>query len=303
MLPSGEQIEINFEDQRAVVTEVGATLRTYYKGAVAVVEGFAPHEIPDACRNQVCFPWVNRVGSGEWTYSGRFARAGADNVVTNTLNHGIVRWRPFRVDLAAPDRCTLSYVLHPLPEYPFVTSFTVDYALGVDGLTVTSSVTNLDNVAVPFSLGYHPYFAVTTPSIEGATLHVPAASYLKVDQRMLPTGEVAAVAGTTLDFRSPKLVDGIELDVTFTDLVRDGAGMFTATLIDANGHEVRVSQDASFPFFQAFSGDTLAPSHRRTSLALEPMTAPAEALRSGQALIGLAPGERWTGVWRVARTA
>jgi aldose 1-epimerase len=80
MLPSGEQIEITFEDEKAVITEVGATLRTYHKGGIPVVEGFAPHEMPDACRNQLCYPWVNRVGSGEWTYSGRHARAGADTL-------------------------------------------------------------------------------------------------------------------------------------------------------------------------------------------------------------------------------
>jgi aldose 1-epimerase len=302
MLPSGEQIEINFGDQRAVVTEVGATLRTYDKGGVPVVEGFGPDEIPDACRNQLCYPWVNRVGSGEWSFSGRHARAGADNVVTKTLNHGVVRWRPFMIDLVASDHCTLSHVLHPLPEYPFLTKFTVDYALGVDGLTVTSTVANLDDVEVPFTLGYHPYFAVTTPTIDGALLHVPATSYVKIDQRMLPTGEMATVAKTALDFRQPKLVDGIELDVTYADLVRDESGMFTATVTDANGHEIQVSQDGAFPYFQAFSGDTLAPGRRRTSLALEPMTAPADALRSGQALIALAPGEQWSGVWRVSRT-
>jgi len=302
MLPSGEQIEINFEDQRAVITEVGATLRTYDKGGVAVVEGYGPREIPDACRNQLCYPWVNRVGSGEWSFSGRHARAGADNVVTKTLNHGVVRWRPFAIDAADENRCILTHVLHPLPEYPFLTKFTVEYALGVEGLSVTSTVANLDDVAVPFTLGYHPYFAVTTPNIDGAFLHVPAASYVKVDQRMLPTGEIASVHETPLDFRLPKLVDGIELDVTFSDLVRDESGMFTAAVVDANGHEVRVSQDESFPFFQAFSGDTLAPGRRRTSLALEPMTAPADALRSGQALIVLAPGDEWSGVWRVNRT-
>jgi len=301
MLPSGEQIEIKYGDQRAVVTEVGATLRTYDKGGVPVVEGFAAHEMPDACRNQICYPWVNRVGSGEWHFSGRRAKAGADNVVMRTLNHGVVRWRPFNIDLVAPDRCALSLILHPVPEYPFLTRFSVDYALGDDGLTVTSTVTNLDDVDVPFTLGYHPYFAVTTPSIDGSWLHVPASSYVKIDERMLSTGESAPVAQTHVDFREPRLVDGIELDVTFTDLVRDENGMFTATVVDANGHEVRVSQDASFPFFQAFSGDTLAPGRRRTSLALEPMTAPADALRSGQALISLAPGEEWSGVWRVNR--
>lgn len=66
---------------------------------------------------------------------------------------------------------------------------------------------------------------------------------------MLPTGETVSVEGTPLDFREPRPVDGIELDVTYTGLRRDESGMFTAVVVDANGHEVRVSQDESCPFF------------------------------------------------------
>src|ERR1019366_3677939 len=135
-----------------------------------------------------------------------------------------------------------------------------------------------------------PYFAVTTPSIDGSWLTIPAQSYIAIDSRMLPTGEVLKVEGSELDFRESRLVDGVVLDVTYGDLERDVSGIFTATLRDANGHEVRVSQDEAYPYFQAFSSDTLSPERRRTSLALEPMTAPADALRSGHGLISLAPG-------------
>ncbi len=303
MQPSGREIEITFEDQVAVVTEVGATLRRYTHGALDVLEGFAADELPDACRNQVCYPWVNRVGSGEWTYSGRRAAVGADNVVQATMNHGLARWRPFTVRAVGPHQCTLSLVLHPLPDYPFLTRVSVTYELGEWGLRVTTRVDNLDDVDVPFSLGFHPYVAVTTPVLDGAWLTIPAASYVAIDARMLPTGDLVAVEGTELDFRQSRPVEGAVLDVTYTDLVRDETGLFTATLRDAEGHEVRVSQDEAYPFFQAFSADTLAPARRRTSLALEPMTAPAEALRSGWGLVALTPGASWSGVWSVRRSA
>ncbi len=303
MLVSGEQIEIAFADERAVITEVGATLRSYDKAGRSIVEGFDPHQMPDACRNQICFPWVNRVGSGEWSYSGRVAHVGADNVVSRTLNHGLVRWRPFRVDAAERDRCVLSYVLFATPDYPFVTKFEVAYALDARGLTVTSTVTNLDEVAVPFTLGYHPYFATSAPNIDAASLHVPARSFVEVDERMLPTGRVRPVAGSDVDFGQPRALHGAVLDVTYTDLVRDESGLFTVTLIDATGERTRVSQDRAFAYFQVFSADTLTPARRRTGIALEPMTSPADALRSHEALVVLAPHEKWSGAWRVQRDA
>jgi len=39
--PSGEQIELRYEDQSAVVVEVGAALREYRRGDRDVVDPFA----------------------------------------------------------------------------------------------------------------------------------------------------------------------------------------------------------------------------------------------------------------------
>ncbi len=303
MNPSGQQIEITMGHQVAVITEVGATLRHYEHDGVAVLEGFGAEELPDDCRNQVCFPWVNRVATGEWSFAGRTARVGADNVVQATMNHGLARWRPFTVEEVGPHHCTMSLVLHPVPDYPYLTRFAVSYELGAWGLRVRSTVENLDDVEVPFSLGFHPYFAVTTPGLEGSWLQIPAQRYVEVDERLLPTGATPAVEATPLDFRESRVVDGSVLDVTYTDLVRDASGMFTATLRDAHGYEVQVSQDEAYPYFQAFSGDTLSPARRRTALALEPMTAPANALRTGRGRIALAPGATWSGVWGARRSA
>ena len=301
MRPSGDQIEINYADQRAVITEVGAALRVYEAGGVAVVEGWDADEMADACRNQVCYPWINRTASGQWSYSGRTADVGADNVVKQTLNHGVVRWRPFLLESRSESACTMSLVLHPVPEYPFASRFSVTYELGRDGLSVTSRVDNLDTVDIPFSLGFHPYFAVTTAGIDGSSLTVPARSYLEVDDRLLPTGETKDVDGTVMDFRHARLVDGVVFDVTFTDLERDPDGLFRCRVVDARGGEVVLFQDESFPYFQVFSGDTLPEARRRTSIALEPMTAPADALRSGLGLLSVAPGQSWSARWGVAR--
>jgi len=49
-----------------------------------------------------------------------------------------------------------------------------------------------------------------------------------------------------------------------------------------------------------FSGDPL-PDVRRRSLAVEPMTCPPNAFRTGEALIRLMPGSSFTGTWGIAR--
>src|SRR5665213_3660578 len=188
MLPSGEQIAIAHGDQRAVITEVGATLRTFVKGGVSVVEGFAGEEVPSHARGQVLFPWPNRIGEGEWTFSGRVARPTIDDVRHATASHGLVRWRPFRIEAVNQNRCVLSLLLHPTPDYPFLSEISVMYHLGSLVLTLTTTVTRRDEVPPAFRVGFQHYISMKTPTIEGSQLEIPAKAYVAVDDRQLPTG-------------------------------------------------------------------------------------------------------------------
>jgi len=303
MMPSGEQVSIAHGDERAIVTEVGATLRSYEKDGVAVVEGFAGDDVPSGARGQILYPWPNRIGDGEWVFSGRVARPSIDDVEHATAIHGLVRWRPFSIDAVNQNRCLLSLLLHPTPDYPFFSELRVAYHLGSLGLTVTTTVVNRDRVPIPFGLGFHPYLAVTTSTIEGAQLEVPARNYVAVNTRKLPTGEILPVAGNPLDFSKLKSINGHELDVTYTDVLRDDTGMATASVVDATGRRVELSVDRNFPYLQVFTGDTLEKGRRRTAIAIEPMTCPPDALRSGKDIVVLEPGQHWTGSWRLRRRA
>src|SRR6202051_3510137 len=132
-LPTGEQLLLAHGDQRAVVTEVGATLREYLKGGVAVVEGFDEAEMATGARGQLCFPWPNRLGTGSWCFSGREARAPLDEPEHGNAIHGLVRFRPFRIDAIAQNRAALSLLVHPEPGFPFLALVEVAYRLGTLG--------------------------------------------------------------------------------------------------------------------------------------------------------------------------
>ena len=61
----GRVFEIRHGDQRAVVTESGATLRVYEVGDRPVVEAFEGPETPViGCQGEVLAPWPNRVVDG-----------------------------------------------------------------------------------------------------------------------------------------------------------------------------------------------------------------------------------------------
>ena len=56
----------------------------------------------------------------------------------------------------------------------------------------------------------------------------------------------------------------------------------------------------SYRYLMLYSGDTLPAAERRRSLAVEPMTCPPNAFRTGEGLIRLAPGESYTSRWGIA---
>jgi aldose 1-epimerase len=50
-----------------------------------------------------------------------------------------------------------------------------------------------------------------------------------------------------------------------------------------------------------YTGDTLEPAdRRRTGIAIEPMTCPPNAFRTGVDLIELEPGATWRGTWGIS---
>jgi aldose 1-epimerase len=301
MLPTGEQIAIAHGNQRAVITEVGASLRNFVAGGINVIEGYAAEDLADGARGQVMFPWPNRLSSDDWTFSNRVGTPQVDNVTNRTLNHGLVRERPFRIDAVNQNRCSLSLVLHPSRTYPFASELKVDYHLGTLGLTCTMTVTNIDSVPLPFGAGSHPYLAVTTPSIEGTMLHIPAKATVDVNERLLPTGTTSPVIGTSADFLTPKSVTGVALNTTYTDLLRDDHGMATFTVTDAEGRIVEIAMDRNFPYACVYTGESLEPGRRRSAIAIEPMTCAADAFHTGKDIIVLEPGQHWAGSWRLRR--
>ncbi len=61
--------------------------------------------------------------------------------------------------------------------------------------------------------------------------------------------------------------------------------------------DVTVWADEAWPWQQVFTGDL--PDIGRRGLAVEPMTCPPQALRTGEGVIRLEPGESWSGGWGI----
>lgn len=299
VLPTGAQHEIRHGDQRAVITEVGAALRAYAVGGQPFLDGFAADAIPTGGRGQVLMPWPNRIAGGSYTFAGRQNQLAIGEVRTGNASHGLVRWANWTLAALTASRAVLRLILHPQSGYPYALALELAYALGDDGLTVRATARNVGTGALPFGAGFHPYFAVGTPTVDDAVLTIPARTTLTTDERLIPTGR-AAVDSTPFDFRRPRPVGDTRLDTCYTDLSPDADGRARIVLAGPGGTpRVTLALDAAYGFAQVFSGDTLPPDARRRGLAIEPMTCPANAFNSGEGLLVLTPGQTFTAAWSV----
>ena len=117
-----------------MVVEVGAGLREYDD----IVLGYGVEEMCSSGRGQVLVPWPNRVTGGAYEWEGTRYQLPITEVERATAIHGLVRWANWRAAERSESRVALEYVLHPQPGYPFTLALRVEYALGGDGLTVTT---------------------------------------------------------------------------------------------------------------------------------------------------------------------
>jgi aldose 1-epimerase len=296
--PSGEQIEIAHGDQRAVVVEVGGGLRKYTLDGRNLLDGYGADEMSSSGRGQVLIPWPNRIQDGRYSFDGQDHQLPLDDVEEQDAIHGLVRWGSWIAGERAENRVVMEHALHPQPGYPFSLALSVEYLLTEEGLLVRTTATNRGSRPCPYGSGNHPYLAFSGSRVDSLTLRVPANTLLRSDERGIPVDRLP-VGETDYDFRRPRAIGATELDHAFTDLVRAENGRARVELQDPDtGTELTLWVDETYPYVMVFTGDPL-PDVSRRSLAVEPMTCPPNAFRSGEQLIRLEPGRSFTSSWGI----
>jgi aldose 1-epimerase len=300
--PSGRQHELVLGEQRATIVEVGGGVRAYSHGGRDVLEPYAREALCDGGHGAPLLPWPNRLADGRYEFDGSTHQLPLTEPSRHNAIHGLLRWRPWSAHEHEPERVVMRARLHPQPGYPFALDVSAAYELGDAGLTVTLGAENVGSRACPFGAGQHPYLAAGGGSagaalVDDCDLTLPAATRLLTDaERGLPVG-TEAVAGTELDYRRARPLGAARIDSPFTDLVRGDDGLAHARLRCPDGITLELWVDPGFTHLDVFTGDTLAPHRARHGLAVEPMSCPPNAFASGDGVIRLQPGERWSARW------
>jgi len=252
-------------------------------------------------------PWANRLSGLAYTVGGRSVRLDPQSPLLHRDANGLpmhgllAAYRSWRIATRAADddHAHLSAVLDfgadaaLLAAFPFPHTLTLDVTLRGTELSIATTLQPSADVAVPASFGFHPYLQL--PGVARANWHIeaPVRRRLRLDARGIPTGESEPVA------IEPGALGDRTFDDAFTDLVRGVDGRARVELRDPGSRAgLSLWVDESYRYLQLFTGDPL-PDVSRRSIAVEPMTCPPNAFRTGEDLVRLEPGESFVSAWGI----
>lgn len=196
-------------------------------------------------------------------------------------NHGLADLLPWQVKAAADDAVVLTLTPNGLTKfvYPFDFCLTMRYALAGNTATLTLTVANTGDKEMPFSVGFHPYFAASR--LENVSFAVTAATCSESAKGEQP----AAPAAITLTRKpgaaeSIRLLTGVKSPMSFTD-----AG---------NGHKVTVAFDEA-----AFGNGVLWQQDTESFVCMEPWNGWANSVNEEGRHETLAPGAEKAFGWSI----
>ncbi|HEY3764302.1 MAG TPA: aldose 1-epimerase [Gaiellales bacterium] len=201
--------------------------------------------------------------------------------------HGVLpRVLPFTVLEQRPASVRAEFDTHDHPAvlevFPHSHALTVAAELSADALEIRTTLRAFGRRSVPVAYGYHPYLQVPGLPRERWTVDIPVHTRLVLDDRLIPTGE-----------REPVRIEraalgGRSFDAAYTDL-----GPHPRFTVEGDGRTIGVEFVEGYAFAQVY-----APADQEL-VCFEPMTAPTNALASGDDLTIVRPGESFTSAFRI----
>jgi aldose 1-epimerase len=240
------------------------------------------------------YPWANRLAGEEFAFGGRTVGLASSSQLLQRDEHGLPihglltaspRWRK-RV---TADRHGARLVaeldfgsyadLHAA--FPFSHRIRLDVRLASAKLTLATTITP-HGTEVPVSFGFHPYLRIPGTSRERWEIELPVREHLVLDERMIPTGARRPVRYERAPLGDRAFDDGYAALEVGRPFALSGAG-----------RRIEVQFGQQFPFAQVYSPPGAQ------FICFEPMTAPTNALRTGEDLPVARAGESFTASWAI----
>ena len=236
-------------------------------------------------------PWANRLAGPTYRAAGRSATLNLTSPLVHTEEHGLpihgVPWSRLAWEVLAATTEMLRARLdwnRPdlLAVFPYPHRLELAVTIRPDGLTLETTLEAGAEGPVPASFGFHPYLGLPDLPRTRWRLELPAMRRLTLDERGIPTGEETSFPGFQAELGEASFDDGFAL--------LDERSIFT---LSGAGRRLSVEMRGGYTHAQVFAPPGM------DLVALEPMTAPANALVSGRRLRLVEPGSTLQATFRI----
>jgi aldose 1-epimerase len=232
-------------------------------------------------------PYPNRIQDGTYIFKKRKYQLPINFINQGHSIHGLLYCKPFLHADSYTDKKTARVTLENHYEkneqgYPFNFIASITYEISANGLTCSCQVTNTGTEPIPLGDGWHPYFTFGT-LINDLQLQLPSGKLLEVDSRQIPTGKIIPFE----TFLQPTTIGNLKIDSCFK-LPRDKLFNRSQLIDPSKNLSLDIWQESGIRKYD-YLHVYIPP--ERTSIALEPMTCPANAFNNGEDLIVLEPEE------------
>ena len=250
-----------------------------------------------ACGIPLLHPWANRLAGPDYAVTGQRVALDMASALLHPDGNGLpmhgVPWAKLAWEVTAESSAMLAATLDwdragLLDIFPFPHRLEMSVELRPIGLTIETVLTAGPSGPVPVSFGFHPYLQLPGLPRDQWHMRLPPMHRLALDARGIPTSAETAFAGLDDVLAGQQLDDGFRLDGDRLD------GDRAAFSIEGAGRRLTVELVEGYDHAQIFAPPG------RDFVALEPMTAPANALISGQGLRLVPAGGRFKAVFRIA---
>ena len=276
----------------ATVSSRGGALVAADVDGVAIVEPTVTTHTGPGAAGLVLAPWVNRVEGACWEHDGIVHRLEVTEPATGHAIHGLLATRDLELRERAPGRVVLGCLIDGAPGYPFRVDVEVAYRTSADGIRVDITAVNESASAAPFAAGHHPYLRIGDVPTAELVIRIDGDVELDFDETCIPRGR-RDVTGTAADPRAGAVVGEGDRHTCYAASAPTGS--LAHRLEAPDGTRLELRADAAMRWTQLYVAPALATDEGpRRAIAVEPMSAPPNALRTGESLAWIAPGQRWS---------
>ncbi|WP_299394788.1 aldose 1-epimerase [uncultured Gelidibacter sp.] len=280
-------VELTNADQTTKATlclNQGGRLSDLVFNGIAVLADYAPSTYKDNYASSILFPFANRIKDGTYSFENRKYTLDCNEVDKNNALHGLVYDKTFECsgeDLQANyGAITLNYNYDgSCKGFPFKFEMRLTYKLSGDDLSLSVEIKNNDTKALPFTLGWHPYFV--SKNIDESSLHFDSETQFLCDTQQIVSGTCP------FDIEMPYHLKGVTLD--------DGYELQSNTVqFHTPEYLLKIGSTSEKKYLQLYTPKT------PNVIAIEPMTGAADSFNNAIGLQTLQPNAEYDVTWTIA---